>query len=113
MKKITVKILNSGNLQLIPENTAASQEDLLLFTCLCLDEDGREVPDADPLVTFAAQGGKVIATGSDNCDHTPVNNPVRHMYAGRITVAVKPEAEEVTLFATASGLGTARTQVVI
>lgn len=100
-------------LQLIPENTAASQEDLLLFTCLCLDEDGREVPDADPLVTFAAQGGKVIATGSDNCDHTPVNNPVRQMYAGRITVAVKPEAKEVTLFATASGLGTARTQVVI
>ena len=97
-------------LQLIPETTVTDPQDLMLFTCVCLDEDGQAVPDADPLVTFAAQGGKVIATGSDNCDHTPVGSPVRQMYAGRITVAVKPEAEEVTLFATASGLGVARVQ---
>ena len=101
---------------LIPENSARKDtEDLLLFTCVCLDDDGLEVPDASPMVSFAAEGGFVIATGSDNCDHNRVSCKQRKMYAGRITVAVRPEtgAEMVTLYAFADSLAIAKRSVLL
>lgn len=49
---------------------------------------------------------KVVATGSDISDHTPVTSLIRRMRAGRITVAVKAGWEKGTLkvYATADGL---------
>ena len=103
-------------LQLIPENSARKDsDDLLLFTCVCLDEDGCEVSDAAPMVSFAAEGGFVIATGSDNCDHVRVSATQRKMYAGRITVAVRPEsgADSVTLYAFSDAVGAGKKNVVL
>lgn len=80
-------------LHLTAENAAdvtANGKDVLLLTCSCVDAEGRTVPDASPEVLFFANSiGEVIATGSDNTDHVPVNSPRRRMYAGAITVAVR------------------------
>ena len=68
----------------------ANGEDVALFTCVALDGEGREVPDAKPTVRFDCTGiGRIIGTGSDNTDHVPLPSLTRRMYAGRITVAVK------------------------
>ncbi|NLG12653.1 MAG: glycoside hydrolase family 2 protein [Lentisphaerae bacterium] len=64
--------------------------DIALFTCVALDGEGREVPDATPMVYFdCVGGGKIVGTGSSNIDHTPVPCLDRKMYAGKISVAVK------------------------
>ncbi len=92
----------------------ANGEDLALFTCLALDAEGREVPDASALVHFDCSGpGRIIGTGSDNTDHVPVTSPDRRMYAGRISVAVKPVPTQdagsvvLSLIARAEGLRSA------
>lgn len=84
--------------------------DLALFVCECLDAEGRVVPDAEPFVRFsAASPARLIGTGSDNCDHTPVPLPERQMYMGKILVAVRPAPgqTEISLFARSSGLASA------
>ena len=80
----------------------ANGRDIALFTCECLDENGRVVPDASEFVTFsAAAPASIIATGSDNCDHNSVTNDARKMYMGKISVAVKPEKGQEELVLTA------------
>ena len=67
----------------------AGDGEIAFFTCLVLDEQGREVPDASPTVRFACTGfGRIVGTGSSNTDPVPVSSPDRRMYAGRIGVAV-------------------------
>ncbi len=97
-------------LQLENGPVSANGEDIAFFTCLALDEEGREVPDASPLVHFdCVGGGRIVGTGSANTDHVPVPSPDRRMYAGRIGVAVKPEGSgtALTLFARADSLQSA------
>ncbi len=99
-------------LALTLENTvsAANGRDMALFTCTCLDENGRVVPDAAPFVRFHTnEFGCVSATGSDISDHTPPYIPDRQMRAGRISVAVQVGTTPGTLrlYATAEGLTTA------
>ena len=99
-------------LQLENAPVFANGEDIALFTCLALDEQGREVPDASPFVCFdCVKGGRILGTGSANTDHVPVPSPERRMYAGRISIAVKPETPpdgsegvETVLLAGADGL---------
>lgn len=77
-------------------------EDIALFVCECLDEDGNIVPNASELVNFDVTGdAEYIGSGSDNCDHTTVTSHERKMYMGKITVAVKPKAgaKEFKLYA--------------
>ncbi len=66
-----------------------------------LEWDVAFVPDASCFVRFRATGGKIVGTGSDESDHVPVPCPARQMYAGLISVAVKPaeKAEKITLIA--------------
>ena len=65
-------------------------ENVLLFTLECLDKNGCVVENAAETVRFFCnENGRVLATGSDVCDHTPPAYPVRKMRAGKITVAVK------------------------
>ena len=88
----------------------AGCRDVVLFTCECLDEQGRVVPDAAPTVSFSVNRlGSVIGTGSDVCDHVPVASPVRRMRAGAISVLVRvgDEPGELQLFAEADGLDSA------
>ncbi|MGN1345861.1 MAG: glycoside hydrolase family 2 TIM barrel-domain containing protein [Eubacteriales bacterium] len=97
-----------------PEDVTANGQDLAVFTCIALDEKGREVPDASPLVSFMSNGiGRVIGTGSDVADHVPVASPVRKMRAGRISIAVRcgKSAGTLRLYAEAEGLIPARCEV--
>ena len=81
-----------------PEDLTGNGQNVVFFTCTCLDAAGREVPDATAEVRFAVNHcGKIVATGSDISDHAPLNALARRMRAGRITVAVqmaKAEAGE-------------------
>lgn len=94
-------------LKLETPNLSANNEDVAVITCYCVDEKDRFVPDASPTITFTTNSlGKILGTGSDVCDHTPVNSPVRKMRAGLCSVAVKVGTEPGVLkvYATAEGL---------
>ena len=83
---------------------------MALITCSCIDENGVEVPDAAPFVSFDTNGkGTVIATGSDNTDHVPPHIPERRMRAGKITVAVRvgEESGELKVYARSDNLRSA------
>lgn len=84
--------------------------DLAIVTCLVLDENGREVPDATPFVRFTTDGNGVIhSTGSDISDHTNLLLPDRRMRAGRVTATVRAgrDATHMRVYAEADGLQTA------
>ena len=70
----------------------ANGRDIALFTCECLDSEGRVVPDAAEFVRFSVNSNAIIVgTGSDHCDHNRVGLCERKMYMGKISIAVKPE----------------------
>lgn len=84
----------------------ADGRDVALLTCVAVDAEGREVPDAAPEVSFEVNHlGKILGTGSDICDHTPVCDPVRRMWAGRAAVCVGIGREPGTLTVTARSPG--------
>ena len=92
----------------------ANGKDIALFTCMCLDGEGRMVPDAAEYVRFSVSSDAVIiGTGSDNCDHKSVTSTERKMYMGKIRVAVKPRknSEEFTLYAFSDNCGITALQV--
>lgn len=97
-------------LKLIPDNKVeyANGRDLLLLTCVCVDEKGREVPDAEALIKFSANSlGQVVGTGSDICDHIPPQSPSRKMRAGKCSLAVRvgKEPGRLKVYASSSELG--------
>ena len=100
-------------LKLVLENgydLCANGEDIAIYTCVCVDADGNEVPDASPFVRFSINGlGRIVGTGSDICDRTRLDSPDRRMRAGRIGIAVRVGAAEgtLTLYAESEGLATA------
>ncbi len=66
--------------------------DLALFTCECVDQNGEIVPDAHEFVKFSVNApNKIVGTGSDNCDCINVTANERQMYMGKIAIAVKPQ----------------------
>lgn len=99
------------NLRLTLENSfEANGSDIALFTCECLDENGRIVPNAEEYVRFhSSENAQIVGSGSDICDHHNVALPERQMYAGKITVAVRPnaDAEGFKLFAESRDCGMA------
>lgn len=100
-------------LKLILENgddLCANGQDVALYTCVCVDADGNEVPDATPLVRFSTNAlGRIVGTGSDISDRARLDCPDRRMRAGRIGIAVRAGSTEgtLTLYAEAEGLATA------
>lgn len=97
---------NAAYLRIRCEMDAPKMDDTVVFTCYCEDENGNYVPDASPLVSFSAGGGRVVGTGSDICDHNPPKCSDRRMRMGLISVAVKADkgSDEISLFAEADGL---------
>lgn len=74
----------------LQNDVKANGQDVALLFCYAVDEMGRTVPDASPVVSFHTNLlGEVAGTGSDVSDHTPVTSLTRKMYAGLISVAVK------------------------
>lgn len=95
-KAVTDERVTTGRpkkLRLTLENEyKANGRDIALFTCECLDSEGRVVPDAAEIVRFSVNSNAVIVgTGSDHCDHNRVGLCERKMYMGKISIAVKPE----------------------
>ena len=98
------------------EPVCANGRDIALLTCFCVDENGLEVPDCTPFVSFASNAlGKIVGTGSDICDHSPVTNSDRRMRAGRISVAVRVGNKHGTLkiYAEAENLKSALLEIEI
>ncbi len=82
-----------------------------IVTVYCVDEEGRFVPDASPFVRMAANGGAILGTGSDNCDHSPVPCADRRMYAGLVSAFVRVTGEKCAFFAEADGLASAWAEI--
>ena len=100
---LKLKLDNAGDV-------TANGEDIAMVTCYCVDENGREVPNAEPLVRFSCNElGKVVGTGSSVSDHNLITNTSRKMYAGRIGVAVRvgKEKGKLKVFATSDNLNLA------
>lgn len=103
------------------ENKVESANDVAIITCYTVDKEGRFVPTASPLVTFhATPFGRIIATGSDVCDHTPPSSPTRKMRGGYISVAVGVATERgclvgesgsIEVYAHAEGLKSAKIKI--
>ena len=95
------------NMRLENNISVANGEDVALVSCYCTDEQGREVPDAQPFVEFYSNDlGSIIGTGSDITDHIPPHITDRKMRAGRISVAVKvgEKAGNLRIYAKSEGL---------
>ena len=85
-------------------------KDVAILGCTCVDEQGREVPDACPTVTVSAFGsGTVYSTGSDITDHSSLLLSRRHMRAGNMGIAVKmnDKKQPLKVVAQADGLKSA------
>lgn len=99
------------SLHLICDTPTVSNDghDCILYTCVCLDKDGNEVPFASPAVHFSVSGGVLLGTGSSVTDHERPLSSKREMYAGRIALCVHvPEGcEKVLVTAEATGLKSA------
>ena len=88
----------------------ANGEDIAIFSCYTVDENGIEVPTATPEVTFNTNAlGRIYSTGSDITDHSTLFSPKRKMRAGRIGVAVKlgQTAGTLKVYAHSDGLESA------
>ena len=82
--------------------------DLAILTCECTDENGIVVPDASEYVYFSTdENAEIIGTGSDERDHKCVSSAERQMFAGKISVAVKPKynAEFFNVYAHSNACG--------
>ncbi|MEE0969087.1 MAG: glycoside hydrolase family 2 TIM barrel-domain containing protein [Clostridia bacterium] len=85
----------------------ANGKDIAVVSCICTDENGLEVPDAVCNVSFYTNKlGRVVGTGSDIADHTPVTSPDRRMRAGRAACAVLvgETAGDLKVYASAPGM---------
>ena len=108
-------------LELCLENKMETANDVAIITCYTLDSEGRAVPNASPLVEFHTNPfGRIISTGSDICDHTPLNSPIRKMRAGTISVAVGVSTDRgipigkngiIEVYACSEGLQSARLKI--
>ena len=95
------------------DDLCANGEDLALITCYMTDSEGREVPDAEGMLSFITDAGvTIVGTGSDNSDHTPPASPDRRMRAGRALLAILPEkAGKTTVIVKSPGLRTAKLEI--
>ena len=95
------------------DDICANGEDLALITCYMTDSEGREVPDAEGMISFITERGvSIVGTGSDNTDHTPPACPDRRMRAGRALCAVLPERSgKTTVIAKCYGLASAKLEI--
>ncbi len=105
--RITSKKAHRLVLKLDTEDVKANGKDIAIFTCYVVDENGNEVYDATPTVTFFTNSlGRIYSTGSDITDHSSLFLSTRKMRAGRISVAVKlgTKSGELELYAESFGL---------
>jgi beta-galactosidase len=111
----TRKVETTGvatKLVLTPDRTAltADNQDVAVITVSALDAQGRGVPIADNLVTFAVTGGKIIGVGNgDPASHEADKASERKLFNGLAQVIVQTgyQAGPIVLRAKAEGLSEA------
>ena len=93
-------------------------KDADVFNISVVDKQGREVPDANMLLHFAAAGGKIIGVGNgDPSSHEPDKFEgggwQRRLFNGRCQVIVQslPTSGDLVLSVTAEGLPAARSPI--
>ncbi|MGN1236938.1 MAG: glycoside hydrolase family 2 TIM barrel-domain containing protein, partial [Bacteroidaceae bacterium] len=110
----TTEVKTTGKavaLKLTPEKTtvASDGDDLVFIRVSCVDSEGNEVPDVEPLITCEATGcGFVRATdnGDATC-HVSFDSPVRSAFNGLLLAIVKPHRDKkgkIQFKATSPGL---------
>lgn len=101
-------------LEMQTEALFADKNDAAVIHCYCVDENGNQVPDANPLVEFECNSlGTVRATGSSSADHVPIGSLERKMYAGTCVALVCSTGVEGTLkvYAKSNGLKTGKIEI--
>ena len=98
-------------LRLVPDRPAlqADGEDVCLVACEVVDAQGRVMPLADDLITFAvSEEGRLLGVGNgDPSSHEPDDTNVRRAFNGLCQVLVQSRREAagtITVTATAPGL---------
>lgn len=87
----------------------ADGADLIFVSVSVVDEDGNEVPTAEPTISFSVDGpGEIVTTDNgDPTDFVPFPEPDRKGFRGKalaIVRAVKGESGEFTVKAEAEGV---------
>lgn len=103
------------------ENKVEGVNDIAIISCYTVDAYGNFVPNASPEVSFHTNSfGRIIATGSDVADHTPLDSPIRKMREGYISIAAGVSIERgvpvgdcgiIEVYATSYGLESARIKI--
>lgn len=89
------------SIKVVPDTTGKSgKADMIYAEIYLLDKDGNIAWTADGEITVAAQGGRVVGTGSGKIDaeHDYTNN-ICKAYHGRILAAIVPESDSITVTA--------------
>ena len=124
-RKLTTKVETTGppnGIVVSPSTTTitADGEDASVMDISVIDKDGREVPDADNLISFSVKGdGKIIGVGNGNpSSHEPdkcdSGKWQRHLFNGKCQVIVQAgyNRSEIKFDATGNGLYEAGTSIV-
>ena len=79
---------------------------IAIFNVCVADEEGREVPTANPLVYIKVKGGQLVGTGNGNPgDHDNEKQPVRRAFHGKMQVIVRAtEKDEMKIWVSSDEL---------
>ncbi|MBQ9099561.1 MAG: DUF4982 domain-containing protein [Clostridia bacterium] len=110
IRRVTTGAPDRLVLELETPDLHANGNDMALIGVRVLDTEGREVPDAAPMVQFTVSGaGSLCGTGGANTDHVPVSSPQRQLWQGQGAVAIRAGDTPgvCRVVAKAAGLGSA------
>ena len=98
-----------------PVKEAVLKDGMAIFNVSVVDEEGREVPTANPLIYIDVEGGQLVGTGNGNPgDHDSEKLPVRRAFHGKLQVIARAtEVGELKLVVSAEGLQGADTSVTV
>ncbi|MBQ8821360.1 MAG: DUF4982 domain-containing protein [Lachnospiraceae bacterium] len=105
----------ASRLTISPVKEQVVPDGMAIFNISVEDEQGKEVPTANPLVYIHVSGGEFVGTGNGNPgDHDSEKRPVRRAFHGKLQVIVRAkEAEKIVVKVTAEGLQSADSCVII
>jgi len=123
-KRLTTKVETTGRpsrLRLVADRSSihADGEDVAVVTVSVLDDKGREIPDAENLVSFSINGeGSIIGVGNGNpSSHEPdkylSGSYKRQLFSGKCQVIVQADGKEgaIGLSASSENISPARLSI--
>lgn len=108
LKQVIETTKQAYRLSVVPvKEMVAAEMGTAIFQITVLDEEGREVPTANPFVYLSVEGaGELLGTGNGNPgDHDSEKRLVRRAFHGKLQVLVRPTgAGTITLKVQAEGI---------